>query len=89
MDSGGQRLYVVGLRGWDGGATFDSATAVVMALPFALSGTTSPEWLATPSNMDGARDVAVDTATGGGVYVTRLGGVGGLVVRCTKSGDCP
>jgi hypothetical protein len=89
MDSDGQRLYAVGLRGWEGGDLVDSATAVVMALPFSLGGTTSPQWVATPSNMDAAQGVAVDMAVDGGVYVARLGGVGGLVVRCTKSGDCP
>ena len=74
--------YVGGMKGWQGDATFQSATAQVLAIPSAFGPGTQPLWIHEPA---GGHVVWGVTAQGGSVYVSSSQADGQLM-KCAAAG---
>lgn len=94
VDASRKVLYVGGGAGWDGSATFASATARLLALPLDLRTVPLvPTWQTTIDEnvADYVSGIAVDAtpAGAGAVFVAGIGPAGAFVMRCEASGACP
>ena len=88
MARDGANVYVVGVHGWDGSASFASGTATLHAIPHPLAGSSSPAaWIHNLASVDVFLGVAVDGA--GWVYAAGPAGADSVVLRCTTAGTCP
>ncbi|MCC6646269.1 MAG: hypothetical protein IT374_11945 [Polyangiaceae bacterium] len=75
-------VYVGGLRGWQGEASFATATAQLLAIPATFGPTASPTWVHEPAGARAAWGVA---AQGGAVYAS-LQALDGALMKCPASG---
>jgi hypothetical protein len=82
----GQRLYVSGGRGWDGQSGYQSVSALLAALPTAITNTTAPHWVASPLGLHVMWKIDSGAGASGGVYGTTSDKV---LFKCEKSGVCP
>jgi hypothetical protein len=89
--SDGELLYVAGAQGYDGGATYQGSTPVLLALPLGFGPAVAPQFMTNPGNMKFLWGVGADPGTSGSLYIEGFAdsNVNSVVAKCTKTGICP
>lgn len=88
LASDGERIYAGGLHGWAGAAGYSDATGVLAAIPMPFDASPTPDWIATPTDIDLVRGLAVQDGPDGKIFAG--GTIDGVaaIVRCDKAGTC-